>query len=89
LFVRSIRLSVAQFEWLAASPPGKTIDHALAGLGAAFGAIGMPTAKAANVSLLDTFTKLLSDLIGEALTFRIMDSAGHGEEEQKNAQEHK
>jgi hypothetical protein len=89
LFVRSIRISVAQYEWLAASQPGTSIDSALRGLGAAFGAIDIVTARAANLALLNTFTRLLADLIGEALTFRIMDSAANGGDEQKNAQEHK
>jgi hypothetical protein len=89
LFVRAIRLTVAQFEWLAASQPGKTIERALAGLGGAFGAVDAGAARAANGVLLNTFTKLLSNLIGEALTFRILDSASNGEVEQKNAQEHK
>jgi hypothetical protein len=89
LFVRANRLAAARFEWLAACPPGKSIERAVAGLGEAYGAVDAAAAGAANAALLNTFTKLLSDLIGEALTFRILDSASNGEDEQKNAQEHK
>jgi hypothetical protein len=89
LFLRGIRLTAAQFDWLVASQPGKSIERAVGGLGEAFAAADAASARAANAVLLNTFTKLLSDLIGDALTFRILDSASNGEDEQKNAQEHK
>jgi hypothetical protein len=89
LFSRGIRLTAAQFDWLVASQPGKSSEAAVGALGEAFAAADAASARAANAALLNTFANLLSDLIGDALTFRILDSASNGEDEQNNAQEHK
>lgn len=87
LFGRAARLVSARFDWIA-SPSFKTIDALIAALGERFACVGPDQAQAANMALLDTFTRLLADLIGEALTIRLLHSAARGPGEQ-NAQEQK
>jgi hypothetical protein len=89
LYLRATRLLTGQFDWLASSQSCKSIDRALAGLGERLDATDTLAAQAGNAALLNTFTKLLSDLIGEALTTRLLSSAAKGDDGQKNAQEHK
>jgi hypothetical protein len=43
----------------------------------------------ANEALLTTFTRLLTDLIGAALTTRLIDAAWQGTQAQNNAGEQK
>jgi hypothetical protein len=89
LYGRSTRLAAREFEWLAQCQPGKSIERTLVGLGEAFGAVEPDTACNANATLLATFATALSDLIGAALTSRVLSSATKDGDEQKNAQEHK
>lgn len=89
LHLRATRLVAGRFEWLAAAQSCKSIERALEALGATYGSQEPPAARAGNAALLDTFTRLLSDLIGQALTMRLLHSALNGDVGQKNAQEHK
>jgi hypothetical protein len=87
LFSRAGRLVAAQYGWLA-SPTFKTIDVLIAALGDSLSGVPADAAREGNAALLDSFVKLLSDLIGEALTIRLLHSAAHGQDEQ-HAQEQK
>jgi hypothetical protein len=89
LYMRATRLLDSDFGWLASGQSCRSIDRALAALGERFDAVETLAAQAGNAALLNTFTKLLSDLIGEALTTRLLASAANGDDGQKNAQEHK
>ncbi|HEX8886138.1 MAG TPA: hypothetical protein VF797_16755 [Noviherbaspirillum sp.] len=66
-----------------------SISQLLASLKKTLANAGPDNAGNANAALLATFTRLLSTLIGEALTIRLMNAAWHDEPQQKNAQEHK
>lgn len=89
LYTRTIRLVRPQFPWLSASPSGTSIAQLLEVLMGDLQRVEPDIAECAHVGLLDTFTKLLSTLIGEALTIRLLDSAVKNEHEQQHAQEHK
>lgn len=89
LFMRATRLLASQFDEFSSGQSCKLIEHALAALGERLDAMDTLAAQAGNAALLNTFTKLLSDLIGEALTTRLLASAANGDDGQKNAQEHK
>ncbi|MEO7494508.1 MAG: hypothetical protein ABIT83_08885 [Massilia sp.] len=88
LYGRTARLVGPQFDWLPDGQSCKSIQHLLSTLREHFAAADAELADQANAVLLNTFTKLLSTLIGEALTIRLLASAGPGEDEHKNAQEH-
>jgi hypothetical protein len=89
LYGRALRLVVPQFDWLKAAQPGKNAEHSLVALSGVYATVHIDAATAANTALLNTFTQLLSALIGQALTNRLLDSAWTSKHEQKNAQEHK
>lgn len=89
LYGRSLRLVVPHFEWLKAAQPGKSAELSLIALTSIYGTVHADAATAANTALLDTFTELLSGLIGKALTSRLLDSAWNGRQQQTNAQEQK
>lgn len=89
LFMRATRLLASQFDVLVSDQSCKVIEHALAALRQRLDAMDTLAAQAGNAALLNTFTKLLSDLIGQALTTRLLASAANGDDGQKNAQEHK
>ncbi|MDB5774954.1 MAG: hypothetical protein JWP38_1087 [Herbaspirillum sp.] len=83
LYGRSVRLVLVQFDWLtmpkSSQSPGTlftTLKNNLLSVDAA-------SANDANIALLDTFTKLLSGLIGEALTTRLLHTALADEPEEK------
>ena len=88
LYARSIRLVQPQFIWLTANHSSTPIAQSLEVLVNDFAPIDAAVAARAHTALLNTFTELLSALIGAALTTRLCDSALAGEE-QKNAQEQK
>ncbi|MGZ5201617.1 MAG: hypothetical protein ACXWC4_17775 [Telluria sp.] len=88
LLGRASKLVEPQFDWLAGGSSAKSINVLLEGLGDSFDQ-NADAAQAGNAALLDTFTKLLADLIGEALTIRLLQTAVDGPAEQKNAQEQK
>lgn len=83
---RTIRMVSERFTWLE-TPDASTVDDLLACLQAQLGAAEPAEAGEANSSLLHTFTKLLSGLIGEALTIRLLQSAWNGPVEKANARE--
>jgi len=89
LYMRATRLLAGQIDWLPSGQSCKSIERVVAALGERFDSMDALGAQAANAALLNTFTKLLSDLIGEALTTRLLTSAANGDDGQKNAQEHK
>jgi hypothetical protein len=86
---RAVRLASAQHGWLASLPAGKTTDALLATLRVHLMAAGPTEAALANATLLNTFTKLLTGLIGEALTLQLLDSAYAGGGASKPVQEQK
>ncbi len=89
LFARATRLLGGRFAWLATVQSGNSIERTLAALGERLASMDTLAAQAGSAALLNTFTKLLSDLIGEALTARLLASATDGDDGQKNAQEQK
>lgn len=89
LYGRAARLLAGRFDWLAPGQSINSIERVLAVLGERFDSIDTLGAQAGNAALLNTFTTLLSDLIGEALTTRLLASAANVDDGQKNAQEHK
>ncbi|GAB3454469.1 hypothetical protein GCM10027321_05810 [Massilia terrae] len=89
LLGRARRLVAPRFGWLSTSSSAKTIDALIENLGDCYGRQSADTAHDGNAALLDTFTRLLAGLIGEALTNRLLHAAARGDGEQKNAPEHK
>lgn len=89
LYGRCGRLIQSNYAWLSGGAAPRTIDGALVDLAKRFAEAGPEQARAANGALLDTFTKLLADLIGEALTIRLLHAAVQDQGEPKNAQEQK
>jgi hypothetical protein len=89
LYGRTIRLVIPHFDWLQAAEPGNNAEQSLIALTSLYRTVHVDAATAANTALLTTFTELLSGLIGQALTRRLLDSAWNGRQDQKNVQEHK
>jgi hypothetical protein len=89
LFGRTVRLTGPGFRWLPVGPSPKSIDALIATLSDGFGAGDPDAAGVANAALLDTFLKLLADVIGEALTIRLVRSAVECQGAPKNVQEQK
>ncbi|MES2149537.1 MAG: hypothetical protein V4508_07060 [Pseudomonadota bacterium] len=75
LYLRALRLSAPDEHWHNAIPGTRSVQTLLAALRDSLGAIDAQDAKLANATLLDTFTKLLSGLIGEGLTTRLLNTA--------------
>jgi hypothetical protein len=84
---RAARLASARFAWLKPVQAGKSIDALLDALRVLFTAAGQSEATLANEAILNTFTKLLAGLIGEALTMQLLDAAPAGEGVSKPVQE--
>jgi hypothetical protein len=89
LLGRTLKLVVPGLDWLPANTSGKSIGALLDSLGDSFDQQALDAAQAGNAVLLDTFTTLLADLIGETLTIRLLQTAVDGAAEQKNGQEQK
>jgi hypothetical protein len=89
LLGRTCRLMAPGLDWVPGNTSGKTIGAMLDSLGDSFDQQAPDVAQAGNAVLLDTFTTLLADLIGETLTIRLLQTAVDGAAEQKNAQEQK
>lgn len=87
LYARSARLASQQFGWLAAMQAGKSVDTLLLAMRTHFARAGAHDAALANAALLHTFTKLLTGLIGEALTMQLLDAAPAGGAASKPVQE--
>jgi hypothetical protein len=88
LFVRAARLAGPGSGWLATDQSCRSVKQLFAGLAASLASLDKAAAAAANTALLNTFIKLLSALIGEALTTRLL-SASHDSDGPESAQEHK
>lgn len=86
LYGRAVRLVLPSFGWLTASQPCTSITSLLETLRGDLSSVDGITAAAGNTALFTTFTKLLTALIGEALTNRLLASENT---EQKHVQEHK
>ena len=83
LYGRALRLASSLYPALTPSLPAQTIDALFSSLKENLTSIDPATAGEANLALLDTFTKLLSGLIGEALTTRLLNIAWADEPEGK------
>lgn len=86
LYGRALRLVMPSFGWLTPSQSCTSITALLDTLRGDLAAVDSDAADAGNTALFTTFTKLLSTLIGEALTNRLLASETT---EQKHVQEHK
>jgi hypothetical protein len=75
LYRRTVRLVETQYDWLAPAHASSTADELLVALRAQLASVELVLARDANAALLTIFTKLLSGLIGEALTIRLLHSA--------------
>ncbi|WP_229458102.1 hypothetical protein [Massilia glaciei] len=75
LYGRAVRLSSPEGDWPAATHGVRSIAALLATLNSSLAAVAPSTASAANAALLETFTRLLAGLIGEALTIRLLNTA--------------
>jgi hypothetical protein len=89
LFSRAARLAGPASGSLALDPSCRAVDPLLSALADHLARLDGARAPAANTALLDTFTKLLSALIGEGLTTRLLASASNDDEGQGRAQEHR
>ena len=84
LYSRTVRLAIVRHPWLTPSQSTQPIATLLSNLKESLSSIDPATAVQANRDLLDSFTKLLSGLIGEALTTRLLNTAWADEPEGKN-----
>jgi hypothetical protein len=89
LYGRTARLLAGRYGWLTAGPSSPPLDALFQRLGGDLRGAEPALAVEANTALLLTFTGLLSDLIGAALTTRLLDAAWNGARTQKNAGEQK
>lgn len=89
LHARAMRLVQSEYPWLPAEQSMQSIDALLDHLSNRLSSVDAVLAEEANVALLDTFSKLLSSLIGNALTVRLLNSAWSEESHQGNAKEQK
>ncbi|MDB5824196.1 MAG: hypothetical protein JWR21_2900 [Herminiimonas sp.] len=74
LYGRSVKLTAPEFPWLA-MPSAPRVEGVLRRLLDDLGGVDTSLASKANHALLQTYTGLLSALIGEALTLQILKSA--------------
>jgi predicted ArsR family transcriptional regulator len=89
LYGRTARLLAAQYGWLTTGPSSTSLETLFQILNDDLRQAGPARAAEANAALLLTLTGLLSELIGEALTTRLLDAAWGGGLIQKNAGEQK
>jgi hypothetical protein len=89
LFGRALRLSSGRFTHLGTCDSARPVADLLMSLTTTLNEIGPEHVADANRHLLDTFTTLLGNLIGEALTKQLLHVAQDGENGQKHAQEQK
>lgn len=90
LFGRAVRTMAVRYEWLSVDPARKSIDELLSALERDLAGADRGVADIANVELLNTFTRQLSSLIGEALTARLLERARASEPDgPEDVQEHK
>lgn len=89
LYGRTGRLLSQQFGWLTTKQSSRSLDELFRTLEEDLAGADPADAARANAALLATFTQLLSELIGEALTTRLIDAAWSGAQMTKNAGEQK
>ncbi|MGB9107588.1 MAG: hypothetical protein WCC39_02765 [Telluria sp.] len=90
LFGRALRTLAVRYDWLSVDPTRKSIDGLLSALERDMAAADPAVAGIANAELLNTFTRQLSSLIGEALTARLLVQAVASEQDgPEDVQEHK
>jgi hypothetical protein len=90
LFGRAVRTLAIRYEWLGVHATRTSIDELLAALERDLAGVEAPVAEIANTELLNTFTRQLSALIGEALTSRLLAQATASDPEgPEDVQEHK
>jgi hypothetical protein len=90
LFGRALRTMAVRYEWLSVDVTRKSIDGLLGALERDLDFAERTAADIANAELLNTFTKQLSSLIGEALTARLLAHATASEQDgPEDVQEHK
>jgi hypothetical protein len=87
LYGRAVRLTAPEFKWITASPPAHSIESLFQTLREDFASVDADAAAQANNLLLDTYTGLLSALIGETLTTRLLNAAWTDEADGRNKQE--
>lgn len=87
LYGRALQLVAADYPWLAASQPQRATAALFLSLRENLASIDPVDAGKANIALLDAFSRLLSGLIGAALTTRLLHNAwADAPEGKKNAQ---
>ena len=89
LFGRAVRLSTVRFERLGSCDSARPVADLMMSLTRTLNEIGSGQAAQANDILLGTFTALLGNLIGEALTQQLLLVAQVGADGQKHGQEQK
>lgn len=90
LFGRALRTMAVRYEWLSVDPARKSIDGLLSSLEHDLGRVEPAVAEIANAELLNTFTRQMSSLIGEALTARLLQqAAASAQDGPEDVQEHK
>ena len=90
LFGRALRTLAVRYDWLSVDPTPKSIDGLLSAFERDMAAADPATASIANAELLNTFTRQLSSLIGEALTGKLLAQATASEQDgPEDVQEHK
>jgi len=90
LFGRAQRTLAVRYEWLSVDPARKSIAGLLSALEHDLAVAEPAVADIANAELLNTFTRQLSSLIGEALTARLLEQAAASEQQgPEDVQEHK
>ncbi|MBB3224158.1 hypothetical protein [Pseudoduganella umbonata] len=89
LYARTGRLLAPQHRWLTNGPSSQTLDALFRTLAEDLARAEPAQAAQANEALLTTFTRLLTELIGEGLTTRLIDSAWNGVQAPNNAGEQK
>jgi hypothetical protein len=83
LYARTTRLVIKDFAWLTMPLSSQSSAAIFETLQSDLLSVDAALANAANTALLDTFTKLLSGLIGEALTLQLLNTAWADEPEEK------
>jgi hypothetical protein len=89
LFGRALRTMAVRYEWLSVDVTRKSIDGLLGALERDLTGRERAVADIANAELLNTFTRQLSSLIGEALTARLLEQATASQQDgPEDVQEH-
>jgi hypothetical protein len=89
-FGRALRTLAVRYEWLSVDPARKSIDGLLSALERDLAGAEPAVAAIAEAELLNTFTRQLSSLIGEALTARLLEQAkASAQDGPEDVQEHK